>query len=79
MSELMTAKELAEKFFGGTENMSVEKIYRLAKRKRIPAIKIDGRWFFPLAEIRAWIKAECQIENTAQVMKHYGRLRAVNE
>lgn len=79
MPELLTAQELSDKFFGGTVHMSVEKLYRLAKQKRIPAVKIDGRWFFPAAEIRTWIKSESQIENTAQVMQHYGRLRVVNE
>lgn len=79
MAELLTAQELAEKFFGGTDRMSTDKLYRLAKQKRIPAVKLDGRWFFPLAEIRAWIKAQCQVESTASVMQHYGRLRVVNE
>lgn len=79
MSELLTAQELSEKVFGGTERMSTDKLYRLANKRRIPSIKIDGRWFFPLAEVRAWIKAQCQVEATASVIEHYGRLRAVNE
>lgn len=79
MPELLTAQELAEKVFGGTDRMSTDKLYRLAKQKRIPAVRLDGRWFFPLAEIRAWIKAQCQVETTTEVLKHYGRLRVVNE
>jgi len=77
--KLLTAQELADKVFGGTARMSTDKLYRLANKKRIPAVKIDGRWFFPLDEINAWIKVESQVANTAEVMKGYGRLRVIGE
>jgi len=79
MSDLLTAEELADKVFGGTHRMSTDKLYRLARQRRIPSVRLDGRWFFPLLEVRAWIKAQCQVEATAIVMEHYGRIRAVNE
>ncbi|WP_312560903.1 helix-turn-helix domain-containing protein [Anaerospora sp.] len=79
MAELLTAEETVEKIFGGNDRMSRDKLYRLANKKRIPAIKLDGRWFFPLSEIRAWIKVQSQIETTAEVLEPYGRLRAVSE
>lgn len=79
MPELLTAQELSDKVFGGPEHMGIDKLYRLAKQRRIPAIKLDGRWYFPIAEVRAWIKEQSQVKTTIAVLSHYGRLRVVNE
>lgn len=79
MPELLTAEELIAEVFGSKTKMSPDKLYRLAKKQRIPSIRLDGMVFFPLSEFRAWVKAESKVSNTAIVLKNYGRLRAVSE
>jgi len=75
----MDAKETVEQVFGGSKFMSVDKLYRLAKKRRIPAMHIDGRWYFSLSAIRTWIEEESRQNTMPEVLKHYGRLRVVNE
>lgn len=76
-SEMVTAKELSEKFFGN--NISVDKLYRLAKNNQIPAKRIVGSWFFPINEIREWIRTTSKVENSADVLKSYGRIKRIKE
>lgn len=76
---LLTAEELIERFFGSSKKMSVHKLYRLAKKNRIPSIKLDGRVFFPEDQFHAWINSQSQTETQVTVIEPYGRLRVVHE
>lgn len=76
---LLTAEELIEKFFGSSQKMSVHKLYRLAKKRAIPMVKLDGRVFFPEDSFREWIKSQTKVETNTGVLEHYGRLRVINE
>lgn len=71
--KLLKAEELSNEVFGGSKRMSVVKLYRLAIKREIPSIQIGGRWFFPVDEIREWIKAGCKVEAGPEVLETYGR------
>ena len=85
---LLTADEVIQRFFTTSSRMSAHKLYRLAKKRRIPSIKLDGRVFFPEEELKAWIATESRVQTSSAVLKVYGRdkasdsldrLRVINE
>ena len=79
MPKMLTAEKLINEFFGGEENLSLDKLYRMAKRKQIPAMKIEGRWFFPVDQVKEWIERQSQIETTITIEKSSGRQSAMPE
>ena len=65
--EMLTAEEVSQRFFNG--RMSTDKIYRLAKKRAMPSIRLDGACVFPLEVINEWIKETSQVENDSSVLK----------
>ena len=51
MAEWMTVKQVA-----GYLQMSDDKIYDMAKKGELPAVKIRQQWRFDREEIDAWLK-----------------------
>lgn len=83
---LLTAAELIERHFTGSKRISVDKLYRMAKKKLIPCVWLDGRVYFPEEEFCAWVQAESRVgTSAAEMLKPYGRdkqkgrLRVINE
>lgn len=75
MADMLTAKQLSEKYFGG--NISEAKLYRLAKKGGIPAVKLDGSWFYPLSVIQEWIKSESKVTVSPKTLSRYGHIRRI--
>lgn len=55
----LDVKEAAEVLYG---SISASKLYQLAQKDRVPAIKLDGRWIFPIKQTEKWY--EQQLEKT---------------
>lgn len=53
MAEWMTVKQVAEYL-----EMSDDKIYDMAKKGELPAVKIRQQWRFDREEIDTWLKAQ---------------------
>jgi len=53
MDEWMTVKQVAEYL-----QMSGDKIYDMAKKGELPAVKIRQQWRFDREEIDQWLKAQ---------------------
>ncbi len=53
MAEWMTVKQVAAYL-----QMSDDKIYDMAKRGELPAVKIRQQWRFDREEIDQWLKSE---------------------
>lgn len=79
MPELLTAEELIAEIFGSTQRLSRDKLYRLAKKKAVPCIWLDGRAYFPKSVWKEWIAKTADMIPGGQVTKPYGRLRAIKE
>ena len=75
--EMLTAEEVSNRFFNG--RMSTDKIYRLAKKRAMPSIRLDGAWFFTLEVINEWIKETSKVENDASVLKKYNHIKKIKE
>jgi hypothetical protein len=81
---IISAEEVVELFFkpvvpGIFPKISTTKIYRLAKKGKIPSFKLDGRIFFDEDAIRDWLKSKNKIESSTEVLQHYGRDRKMRE
>ena len=50
MKEVMTPKEVAEYL-----RVHVRTIYRLAKSKQIPSLKVGGSWRFMKEDVESWL------------------------
>jgi putative molybdopterin biosynthesis protein len=48
--ELMTTKEVADYL-----RLKERKVYDLVRQRRIPCIRVTGKWLFPRALIELWI------------------------
>lgn len=46
-------------------NMSERSVYRLARDRKIPAVKIASSWRVPQKELRAWIAAKLREKEPA--------------
>ncbi len=79
MPELLSAQELITEFFGATQKLSADKLYRLAKKKVVPCIWLDGRAYFPRSVWKEWISKTADMIPEGQVSKPYGRLRPIKE
>jgi len=55
MNEVMTAQEVAE-YLG----LAVETVYRKARAREIPAVRIGRRWRFFREALQAWLGREHQ-------------------
>jgi len=53
MAEWMTVKQVAEYL-----QMSDDKIYDMAKKGELPAVKIRQQWRFDRGEIDRWLKTQ---------------------
>jgi len=53
MAEWMTVKQVAEYL-----QMSDDKIYDMAKKGELPAVKIRQQWRFDCEEIDRWLKTQ---------------------
>ena len=52
MNQLMTVQQVADYM-----QMSTDKVYDMAQKGEIPAIKIRQQWRFNRADIDAWLKS----------------------
>lgn len=50
MAELMTTQEVADYL-----RLKERKVYDLVRRKRIPCVRVTGKWLFPKAQIDQWL------------------------
>lgn len=65
MTRVMTMSEVAEYL-----RVHPSTIYRLLKRKQIPAFKLGSDWRFNLESIDRWrAAAEASLNNAATIMK----------
>lgn len=79
MPKMLTAERLINEVFGGEKILSLDKLYRMAKNKEIPAMKLQGRWFFPLDEIRDWIKEQSRIDKADALLTKRGAMARIEE
>ncbi len=57
---LLSIKQVADYL-----NMSERSVYRLARDRKIPAVKIAASWRVPQKELRAWIAAKLREKEPA--------------
>lgn len=62
--EWLTAEEVAERL-----KVSLDLVYKLIKRKNLPAHKVGRSWRFSRVELDAWVKAD-------RASTDYGEVRA---
>lgn len=57
---LLTIKQVADFL-----NMSPKSVYRLAKKRLLPGVKVGASWRFPQRELRAWLAAKLREKEPA--------------
>jgi len=65
--QLMTVQQVAEYL-----QMSNDKIYDMAQKGEIPALKIRQQWRFNREEIDAWLK-KCAVNTSPEHSRRKGR------
>ena len=58
--DLLTAEMVLEMNFFPQGTMSVDKLYRLARENKIPAIRLDGRVFFSRRVLHEFVQERCR-------------------
>lgn len=78
--DLMTAEQVMESKFFPEGTMSIDKLYRLVREKKIPAIRFDSRVFFSRKALKEFIQETCRknVVNLDERREEKGKRKRTN-